>query len=124
MADIINPKKKLNVKLKWPIVIIIIVALAVLVFLLTSFVVVDQTEKAVITTFGKYTKTLGAGLHYKLPFGIQKAHLVKTQVVQTEAFGFRTVKPGIITQYSNEKFPDESTMLTGDLRTFTVDIRE
>ena len=121
MADIINPKKKLNVKLKWPIVIIIIVALAVLVFLLTSFVVVDQTEKAVITTFGKYTKTLGAGLHYKLPFGIQKAHLVKTQVVQTEAFGFRTVKPGIITQYSNEKFPDESTMLTGDLNIVDVE---
>jgi len=115
------PKKKFTGKLKWPLVMLIILGAALLLFLLTSFVIVDQTEKAVITTFGKYTKTLDAGLHYKLPFGIQKAYLVKTQVVQTETFGFRTIKPGVVTQYSEEKFPDESTMLTGDLNIVDVE---
>lgn len=114
-------KKPPKISIKWPLVLIVLIAIAVIVFLSTSFVVVDQTEKAVITTFGKYTKTVGAGLHYKLPFGIQKAYLVKTQVIQTETFGFRTIKPGVVTQYSSQKYPDESTMLTGDLNIVDVE---
>ena len=108
-------------KIKGPIIIIAIAAIAVIIFLSTSFIVVDQTENAVITTFGKYTKTLGAGLHYKLPMGIQKAYIVKTKVIQTETFGFRTIKSGVQTQYSDEKFPNESTMLTGDLNIVDVE---
>jgi len=114
-------KKPPKIRLKWTTILIGLIIIAAVVFLLTSFVIVDQTEKAVITTFGKYTKTVGAGLHYKLPFGIQKAYVVKTQVIQTETFGFRTVKPGVVTQYSSQKFPDESTMLTGDLNIVDVE---
>jgi membrane protease subunit HflK len=121
MANTTIFKKPPKIKLKWPLVLIILIAIGVIVFLSTSFIVVDQTEKAVITTFGKYTKTLGAGLHYKLPFGIQRAYIVKTQVIQTETFGFRTIKPGVVTQYSSQKFPEESTMLTGDLNIVNVE---
>jgi len=121
MANTTIFKKPPKIKLKWPLVLIILIAIGVIVFLSTSFIVVDQTEKAVITTFGKYTKTLGAGLHYKLPFGIQRAYIVKTQVIQTETFGFRTIKPGVVTQYSSQKFPEESTMLTGDLNIVDVE---
>ncbi|MDP2792018.1 MAG: FtsH protease activity modulator HflK [Rectinemataceae bacterium] len=110
---------KLNIK--GPVIVIIVIALAAIVFLSTSFIVVDQTENAVITTLGKYSKTLGAGLHYKLPFGLQKAYIVKTKVVQTETFGFRTIKSGMVTQYSDKKFPEESTMLTGDLNIVDVE---
>jgi membrane protease subunit HflK len=108
-------------KLKAPIIIIVVVAIAVIAILSTSFIIVDQTENAVITTFGKYSKTVGAGLHYKLPFGIQKSYIVPTKVIQTETFGFRTIKAGIQTQYSEQKFPDESTMLTGDLNIVDVE---
>ncbi len=121
MANTTIFKKPPKINLKWPLVLIILLAIGVIVFLSTSFIVVDQTEKAVITTFGKYTKTLGAGLHYKLPFGIQRAYIVKTQVIQTETFGFRTIKPGVVTQYSSQKYPDESTMLTGDLNIVDVE---
>lgn len=114
-------KKPPQIGLKWPVILLVLVGLAAIIFLSTSFVIVDQTEKAVITTFGRFTKTVGAGLHYKLPFGIQRAYLVKTQVIQTETFGFRTIKPGVVTQYSNQKFPDESTMLTGDLNIVDVE---
>ncbi len=110
---------KLN--LKGPVIVIVVIAVAVIVFLSTSFIVVDQTENAVITTLGKYSKTLGAGLHYKLPFGLQKSYIVKSKVIQTETFGFRTVKSGATTQYSDEKFPNESTMLTGDLNIVDVE---
>ena len=117
---VIKPFKP-TLSLKGPLVTIVIIAIAVLLFLSTSFIIVDQTESAVITTFGKYSKTLGAGLHYKLPFGIQKSQVVKTKVVQTESFGFRTLKAGIVTQYSDQKFPEESTMLTGDLNIVDVE---
>jgi len=121
MANTTIFKKPPKINLKWPLVLVILIAIGVIVFLSTSFIIVDQTEKAVIMTFGKYTKTVGAGLHYKLPFGIQKAYIVKTQVIQTETFGFRTIKPGVVTQYSSQKYPDESTMLTGDLNIVDVE---
>ena len=119
-----EPVFKVNVpklRFKGPVIVIALAAIAVIIFLSTSFIVVDQTENAVITTFGKYSKTLGAGLHYKLPLGIQKAYIVKTKVIQTETFGFRTIKSGVQTQYSDQKFPDESTMLTGDLNIVDVE---
>ena len=62
----------------------------------TSFYVVDATEQAVVTRFGKYIKTEGPGLQFKLPFGIDRNYNIATQVVQTEQFGFKTVKAGTI----------------------------
>ena len=121
---VIRPKAKFKfpqLKLKGPIILIIVLAVAVIAVLSTSFIIVDQTESAVITTFGKYSKTVGAGLHYKLPFGIQKSYIVPTKVIQTETFGFRTLKTGFQTQYSEQKYPDESTMLTGDLNIVDVE---
>jgi len=102
-------------------IVIVVVAVALIGLLSTSFFVVDQTERAVITTFGKFTKVAEPGLHYKVPFGIQKSYNVKTEVVQTEQFGFRTDKAGVVTQYSEQKFPEESTMLTGDLNIVDVE---
>ena len=120
---VIRPKAKFKlpqIKLKGPIIFILVVAVAIIAVLSTSFIIVDQTE-SVITTFGKYSKTVGAGLHYKLPFGIQKSYIVPTKVIQTETFGFRTIKSGFQTQYSEQKFADESTMLTGDLNIVDVE---
>lgn len=121
MSDAVFTPKKPGFRLTPYIIVLAIVAIAVIVLLSTSFIVVDQTENAVITTFGKYSKTLPAGLHFKLPFGIQKAYIVKTKVIQTEAFGFRTLKPGVSTEYSQQKYPEESTMLTGDLNIVDVE---
>lgn len=102
-------------------VVLAIAVVAVLVFLGTSFYIVDQTEEAVVTRFGRYYKTTGPGLHYKLPFGIDKQYSVKTKVVQTEQFGFRTLRARVDTVYSDEKFPEESSMLTGDLNIVDVE---
>lgn len=60
----------------------------------SSFYVVDETESVVVTRFGKYNQTVNAGLHFKLPFGIDKTYTVPVKVVQTEQFGFKTVKAG------------------------------
>nr|HRY54730.1 FtsH protease activity modulator HflK [Spirochaetia bacterium] len=112
-----------GLKLSPALILVALAAIAVIVFLSTSFFVVDQTERAVVTTFGRFTKVAEPGLHYKIPFGIQKSYAVKTEVVQTEQFGFRTEKTGVATatMYSEQRFPEESTMLTGDLNIVDVE---
>lgn len=101
--------------------ILVVAAITVLALFGTSFYIVDQTEEAVVTRFGKYLETTGPGMHYKMPLGIDKHYPVKTRVVQTEQFGFRTLKAGVNTVYSPDNFPDESTMLTGDLNIVDVE---
>ncbi len=112
---------KLPVKVTPTLVLLGLAAIVVLIILGTSFIVVDQTERAVITTFGKFTKVAQPGLAFKWPFGIQNAYHVKTEVVQTEQFGFRTDKAGVATQYSSKEYGEESTMLTGDLNIISVE---
>ena len=86
----------------------------------TTMFKVDDTEQAVITRFGKYYKTVGAGLHLKAPFGIDRSYNVPIKVVQTEQFGFQTLKAGQVNQYKNG-ITKESTMLTGDLNIVDVE---
>jgi len=88
---------------------------------MSSFFVVDQTEEAVVLRFGKFNRIVEAGLHFKLPFNIEKNYNVPTQVIQNMTFGFRTEKPGVTTVYSNKDFPQESIMLTGDLNIVDVE---
>jgi modulator of FtsH protease HflK len=104
-----------------PSMILLVIAIVLALILgSTSFVIVDQTEDAVITRFGKYLTTVGPGLHFKAPFGIDKSYNVPTKTIQTEQFGFRTVKGGVSTTYENN-MTKESTMLTGDLNIIDVE---
>lgn len=114
-------REPLRLNLKPKTIIAIAFVLAAAVFLGTSFFVVDTTERGVLTTFGKYTRTAEPGLHWKIPFGIQRNYNVKTEVVQVEEFGYRTDKAGLQTVYSNRDFPEEATMLTGDLNIVDVE---
>jgi membrane protease subunit HflK len=113
--------KKTASNLTPAILLLAIAAIVLLIIFSTSFIVVDQTERAVITTFGKFTRVAEPGLAFKWPFGVQRAYHVKTEVVQTEQFGFRTDKAGVVTQYSAKEYPEESTMLTGDLNIVSVE---
>ncbi len=110
--------KKHHVGPKLILTIIILVIVAIAGF--TSFYVVDETEQAVITRLGKYTTTTGPGLHWKLPFGLEKNYNVPVKIVQMEQFGFKTVKAGRNNEYKNN-ISSESTMLTGDLNIVNVE---
>ena len=108
----------------------IIGGIVLIILLATSVYIVDQTEEAVITRFGRYIATKGPGLQFKLPFGIDKNYTVNVTTVRTEEFGFRTVGSGSSPSYSNQaSFPvghyasqtGESTMLTGDLNIVEVE---
>ena len=96
-----------------------VVVFVVIFFLATSLYIVDQTEEAVITRFGKYLKTTDPGLQFKLPFGIDKTYLVKVREVQTQQFGFRTLSSGIVSTYAADN--TMASMLTGDLNMVDVE---
>lgn len=101
-------------------VVTIVVGVIVLMILFSSFFQVDTEEVGVITRFGKFTRTVDAGLNFKLPF-IEEVQKVPVERQLKEEFGFRTVKAGVQTQYSGGDYSDESLMLTGDLNLGNVE---
>ncbi len=109
---------------KWArtgIIVPIAVVIAVIALAGTGFFIVNPTEDAVVTRFGKYLATVGPGAHFKIPFGIDRSYNVPTKSIQTEQFGFRTVRGGVQNTYANNDYSKESTMLTGDLNIVNVE---
>jgi len=110
------PKKPVdfNAVRKW--ITIGAVVLLILVCVLTCFYTVDDKQQAVVTTFGKVTDITDAGLHFKLPFGIQQVQTVDVNVYQKIELGYYTDKSGAEVTKSSE-----STMITGDYNIVNVD---
>ena len=97
----------------------IMIAAIVVVLLLglgTCFYTVDDKQQAVVTTFGKVTDVTDAGVHFRLPFGIQQVHKVDVNVYQKIELGYSS--DGSSYYNVNE---DESTMITGDYNIVNVD---
>ena len=99
------------------IILAAVAAVAVLVLVLTSFYTVDEKESAVVTTFGRVTDVTGAGMHFKLPFGIQRVYTVEENVYQKIELGYRSV--GHNGDYT--VVDEESKMITGDYNIVNVD---
>lgn len=100
------------------IVLLTAIAIIVLAIATTCWYTVDDKQQAVITTFGKVTNVHDAGVHFKLPLGIQKAHKVDVNVYQRMELGYRTdvANPLGYTLASNE-----SKMITGDYNIVNVE---
>jgi len=92
-----------------------VIFIFLIVLLKTSFYTIQPDEVGVVQRFGRFTKISKPGLHFKLPFSIERITPVKTEYVFKEEFGFRTRKPGVRTIYEEKGYEDESLMLTGDL---------
>jgi len=103
------------------ILLIAIGVILALILLFSSFFVVDQKEESVVLNFGKFSRMVGPGLHFKIPFGVEKNYNVPTQRILKEEFGFRTERAGIVSTYSGGDFSSESIMLTGDLNIIDVE---
>lgn len=115
MAEEIIDLEALRKKMKPKTIVVVIVAIFIIIAAFSSFYTVDQKEEAVVLLFGEFNRITGPGLHFKLPFGIEKNYNVPTQRVLKEEFGFRTERPGIKTTYARGNYEMESVMLTGDL---------
>ena len=80
-----------------------------------SVYTVAPEETGVIQRFGRYVRLTGPGLHFKLPFGIEKVSKVKTGRNFQMEFGYRTVEAGVRSRFTERGFKEESLMLSGDL---------
>jgi len=84
----------------------------------TCWFTVDDKQQAVVTTFGKVTGTADAGVHFKLPFGIQRVDKVEVNVYQKIELGYRTDHAAADGYVLSE---GESKMITGDYNIVNVE---
>ena len=96
-----------------------VTALILVVLLLAGagscFYTVNDKQQAVVTTFGRVTDVVDAGVHFKLPFGIQNVQKVDVNVYQKIELGYSSDGNAY---YVNE---NESAMITGDYNIVNVD---
>jgi hypothetical protein len=99
-----------------------VVALLALWGVSSLYYTVQPEERAVVKRFGKVVKINDPGLHFKLPFGIDRVQ-IRGDRTRDEA-GVRLSHRGSEDEriaYSTEDFPDESLMLSGDLNIIDVE---
>ena len=94
---------------------LVLLALILILGAVTCWYTVDDKQQAVVTTFGRVTDVTGAGVHFKIPFGIQRVYKVDVNVYQKIELGYTTSGDSYVV---NE---DESTMITGDYNIVNVD---
>jgi membrane protease subunit HflK len=80
--------------------------LVLVVWLGSGFYTVDEKQRGVVFTFGKYSALTSPGLRWRMPFPIQSHEIVNLSSVRTVEVGYRnTVKTKVL---------KESIMLTDD----------
>lgn len=100
--------------------IIIPAAILALTGVFTSFYTVGPESVAVVQRFGRFIGSEGPGLHYKIPFGVDRATLVPTGRQLKLEFGFGT--PGATNPDQIGDEPEkERDMVTGDLNAVNVE---
>ena len=83
-----------------------LVGLALVVWLASGFYTVDEKQRGVVFTFGKYSELTSPGLRWRFPFPFQSQEIVNLSTVRTVEVGYRnTVKTKVL---------KESIMLTDD----------
>ena len=97
-------------------ILIAVIVLVLAVGAFSCFYTVDDKQQAVVTTFGRVSDITNAGLHFKLPFGIQQVQKVDVNVYQKIELGYDSNINGGMTSKTSE-----STMITGDYNIVNVD---
>lgn len=110
-----KPKKQPDLKKIKRTALLTILFAVIFVFGLTCYYTVDDKQQAVVTTFGKVTDITDAGVHLKLPFGIQQVEKVDVNVYQKITLGYNPVGSGYTVD------DRESAMITGDYNIVNVD---
>jgi membrane protease subunit HflK len=115
-----------NLEIKLPqikkgVVKIVVAGVIILILLASSFYQIRPEEIGMILRFGKFVRTTEPGLHIKIPY-VEKLEKVPVQRQLKMEFGFRTVSPGVRTEYRvTPESSREAVMLTGDLNVAVVE---
>ncbi len=117
-----NGGSSADFKLKWrqlkKFIIPVVVVLVLLIAAGTCWYTIDDKQQGVVTTFGKVTNIVDAGMHFKLPFGIQTVSKVDVNVYQKIELGYRT---DTASQVGYTVVENESKMITGDYNIVNVE---
>ena len=65
----------------------VIAGIALLIWLGTGFFIVQEGQQAVVTQFGKYHSTVGAGFNWRLPYPIQRHETVRVTQIRSVDVG-------------------------------------
>ncbi len=65
----------------------LVAAVVVLIWLGTGFFIVQEGQQAVITQFGRYQSTVGAGFNWRLPYPIQRHEVVTVTQIRSVDIG-------------------------------------
>lgn len=111
-----NPFERLS-RLKMPRrgAVILVLAAALVVWLLSGIYIVNPDEQGVVLRFGEYNRTVEPGPHYALPAPFETVYKPQvTQVLRSEV-GFRSVgQSSTFKQGQVRTVAEEASMLTGD----------
>ncbi len=122
LASELKRRYRSNPKLYNTLIGVAVVLIVVIWILMNSFYSVEANEQALVLRFGKKHAIKSAGLHFKLPFGIDTVKKAQVMEKKKEEFGFRTTMPGVKTMYQQQtpQLKEESRILTGDLNILMV----
>lgn len=88
-----------------------------LIAVFTSWYTVDESEQAVIITFGRADETVtDSGLHFKLPWPVQTVEILSKETFSLQ-FGYKQNKEGEL-----EVYDAETKMITGDNNIVLTDL--
>lgn len=93
-----------------------IVVVALVVWALTGFYIVEEGTRGVVLRFGQYQSTTLPGLQWHVPWPVEEVNTVDVQTVNTIEVGYRSAGQG-----QGQTVPRESLMLTRDEN--IVDVR-
>ncbi len=89
-----------------------LLGMVILIWLLTGIYIVHPGQEGVVRRFGKKITTHGPGIHYHLPWPVERVDKPKVEEIKRIEIGFRTTYPGPPARY--RPILQESLMLTGD----------
>ncbi|MCB2034314.1 MAG: protease modulator HflK, partial [Ottowia sp.] len=65
----------------------VVIVVALLIWLGTGFFIVQEGQQAVVTRFGKYQSTVGAGFNWRLPYPIERHETVRFSQIRSVDVG-------------------------------------
>ncbi len=95
---------------------VVVFSVLAIIVIITSWYTVDESEQAVVVTFGEAKEVITtSGLHFKMPWPIQKVEIVSKETYSL-TFGYEENTDGTIVTNSDAK------MITGDENIVMTDL--
>jgi len=95
--------------------------LAIILLLKTGLYTVPSDSIGVVTRFGEYSSEQPAGLHWKLPWGVDDVTIVPVKRQLKQEFGFATQGATNPSQARVNTLTEQKQMVTGDLNAALVE---